>query len=265
MLLRLTALLCILVPSANLHADIIPAGLVFGGQYEFDTSSGASPFASQSGSIFSRVAGVDSTTVFSDGAVVSGVNPLSAVFTMHGGGVVGTGDGFGGTSLAQATLGGVFRTDTDQTTVPFVVINASATAYRISMSLTYDHTVSTTGSDTGVRSDIEVNRDGNALIAREIMSDTFVGNNVNGVDVAGFGGVVSDSGLVVYEFVLPSGGSTAFDLDFTTENGLVVDDAITSSQSSYFFSIDNVQAVPEPGCLLLLSLTASCAAFRRRA
>ncbi|HBE71644.1 MAG TPA: hypothetical protein DDW52_26170 [Planctomycetaceae bacterium] len=233
------------------NADAIPANLIFLGQYEYDVANsfadpGLIGNASHSGSIFSRVGGVDSTTTFSDGAIDSGANPLSSFFSMHGGGIAGGGDGFGGSSVASAGLDGEFRVDTDQVTVPLIVANNTSQAYEIVFNLSFDHTVFSAGTASYVRSDIELNREGSAILANEIVSDTLVSNEKGGVETGDKGGTVTDSGEMLYTFTLAPGESTAFDIDYTSENFFIPPDGNVTSSANYFLSIDNITAVPEP-------------------
>lgn len=259
----------------RINAEIIlPSDVTIFGTYVFDEDgSFAPPAANQNGAIFSVIGGIeDSRTEYSSDVVTSGTGRINAVFTHHGGGIVGTGDGFGGTSSVDATDTFSFRADTDldnsnPLASPLNIVNNSASQrYRFEFSLTYNHQVDATGDDAGLRSDIDLELDGERVFNSELISDTIFGNVVDGLPAAGSGGLLSASGTHQFAFVLDPGEFSRLALDYTMESAdyPFISDGQTIGAASYFISIDNVVAVPEPGTMAIFGLGLVTLGFRRR-
>lgn len=244
--LAFAALVVLLSCGRPVQAEPIHPDLRAFGQYLYDEdSSGVAGWrASQDGTIFARQGGDDATVVYEDDDVF-GTNPISAIFTEHGGGVVGAGDGFGGTGTAAAYHWGDFRADTDQTpsdgVTPFVMMNDSVDTYfLIEMSLTYDHFVSTR-KKSYVRSDLELDLNGESLFDSEI--ESYRGRRSD-----------SDAGVFTFSFLLAPGDVAEMELDYTFEGYADKYNAYAGGESSYFLSIDNVQqVVPEPASIGMFS------------
>ncbi len=257
------------------EAATIPADLTFSGEYLFDDTGGSFVDASgsQSGTLFARIGGTDTTVSYVDDSVTAGTNPLAAVFTDHGGGAVGGGDGFGGTGSGSALFTfrpglDEFRADTDQTiadgVAPFTVFNSSATVpYLVTMSLTYDHSVEATGFDAVAESDLELDLNGSSIRDAVVVSDTFYGNEIDDTFTGGFGGTVSDSGVFAFDFVLGPGDTATMEIDYSLEGATFFPGSSASGSITYLLSIDNVVAVPEPAVAVLAGVGGLIAASRR--
>lgn len=263
----------IILFSTPARAGLIPADLDFSGFFFWDTFDAVEDGdATQSGTVFSKIGGVTSTTNYSGTGIDSGSNPNGGFPTHHGDGVAQAGDGYGGTasaSIAAGTAGSEFFADTDlgedNYPVPLVINNTSTTqSYKIWMSLMYDHSVEATGSMGYVISDLELKQGHSDLLDREIISDTWLGNEKNGGAFPGFGGEVDDSGLFQFNFTLAPLTQTWVVLDHTLEGLIVPDGDSLTGTASYFLSIDNVTAVPEPSAFLLFGLLLSGGLVRRR-
>lgn len=255
-------------------ADPIPSDILVTGSYLFDVAgSSVLDTGTQSGSFYSITNGIRSESTYLDGSLQSGSNPVTGTFGQHGGGVVGGGDGFGGSSSGSAgvTGPGRFRADFDQTLAdgaqPFAFSNSSATqAYLVTMSLTYDHSVTALFGESWVRSDIEVNLNGsNAFTDAEIISDLLYGNEKDGVALGVSGGTVSDSGVRTFSFTLAPLSVSQIEIDYTVVGEAYADpDASITASANYFLSIDNFQAVPEPAAGSCLIIFAIGVCFTRR-
>ena len=261
--------------ASQANAEIIlPSDVTIFGTYVFDTDgSFAPPAANQRGAIFSVIGGIeDSRSEYASDIVTSGNESINAVFTHHGGGIVGTGDGFGGSSSVDATDTFSFRADTDldnsnPLASPLNIVNNSATQrYRFDFSLTYNHQVESTGDDAGLRSDLDLELDGERVFNSELISDTIFGNIVDEVPVAGSGGLLSASGTHQFSFLLDPGQFSRLSLDYTMESAdyPFISDGQTVGSASYFISIDNVVAVPEPVGITVFGLGLVAFGFRRR-
>lgn len=265
--MRVYSLLALLLLPSAAAADVIPTDLLIQGEYAFDDASAITDgLAFQAGTIVSRVGGVETTTTYT-GTNTTGTNPLTvSQFTMHGGGVAGMGDGFGGTAIAIALPFGEFRADTDQVgsgLTPFTITNNSVTTdYLVTMSFQFDHSVTADGFDGFVRSDIEVNQDGSRRVVSEIISDVFFGNEINEVFTGDFGGNVTAQGVVDFDVRVGTGETVELDIDFTLENDFAL--GLTSGDATYFLSVNNIQAIPEPHLALMSALPLLAVATRRR-
>ncbi len=259
-------LVALVILGQHARAGLIPGDLDFTGSYFFDTlDADQTGDAVQSGTLFGRVSGVDTTVGYTGTSVSSGSNPVFETLLEHGDGVAQDGDGFGGTASvtvpSSAALSDFFA-DTDlgedNQPIPLVITNNSLTQpYQIWMSLSYDHTVSAAGSNSFIISDLELKRDGGALIDRELISDTdpLFGNQKNGNPFPGAGGTVSDSGLFSFSFTLAPSTQTGITLDYTMFGRVLnAGDGPITGTASHFLSVDNVVAVPEPSSLLLFGM-----------
>ena len=98
-------LLLLLLFSLPLKAALIPLDLTMSGRIELiDSDVFVKPGGTQSGTFYSTVGGSQTTGTYLDSTVNSG--PIDGLLTDHGGGVVGTGDGFGGTSSINMNQAG---------------------------------------------------------------------------------------------------------------------------------------------------------------
>jgi len=263
-----------LVLCATGDATPIPPALTLTGAFQIDQDGSddldVTGGSTQSGSVFVREGGVDTTTTFSD-ETVAGSNPLSGTLT-------DTGDGFGGTASGSATgplfpppLQGYFA-DTDLgdgETMPLTITNSSTTDFfRIFFSLTFSHSVFASGDDGYADSDLEIELDGIEIFESKLLSDTFFGNEIDGTSVPGFGGTLSASGPFLFEIIVaPNGGFREITLDHTME-GAIFEPGASTITADYFLSVDsvvNLGAIPEPGAYLLFGTGLfALAALRRR-
>ena len=262
----------------------IPSDLILtGGVYQvdgFDTFVENS--ATQTGSVFGRVGGSDTTFGFTDDPGPPG--SVTTLPTMHGGGVVGAGDGYGGSATASAdltapgslfyfcpcTLGSGFNGDTDlgdggQTPALSIMNSSVVLGYHIFVSLTYSHSADADGDEAFANSDLELLIDDTEVFEAEIWSDTLFGDELNDVLTGGFGANVSDSGVFQTSFVIAPGQTRTLGLDHTWA-GLALDvdgSAASSLSASYFLSLDDIIATPEPGTFGLLGAALAVLAFVR--
>ncbi len=264
----------VLLVGTSAKADLIPNEVAIFGTYVFDENgSFAPPAANQSGTIYSIIAGVENAkTEYTDATVTLGNEDISALFSQHGGGTVGSGDGFGGNALVDATNTFAFRADTDlddsnSLASPLNIVNNSALQrYRFEFSLTFDHQVDASGADAGLRSDIDLELAGNRIFNSELISDTVIGNIVNGAPASGFGGLLTASGTFQFSFELDPGEFTEIGFDYTMESAAYpfISSGQTVGSASYFLSIDNIVAVPEPSSLALVGVVVFGLVYRRR-
>ncbi len=264
-----TALCCCI--SSVCHATVaVPAALSIDADYRFDDrfrQSFAFGNATYTGTIFSRVgvANTQTDTSYSDGDVTGGSNPIIATLTHHGNGVVGGGNGFGGTTTLTSTRGfASYRADTDLDgtggSTPVVIINNSLVqAYELFFTLTFDHEVTATGPDAVIRSDLDLEIDGFREFNTELISDTF-NENANVIDgeiVGDDGGTLSRSGEFSFSIIVDPDDFRTVGLDYTMET-LDIEGftfyrrGITAGEASYYLSLDNIVAVPEVGAALQL-------------
>ncbi|MEM6690751.1 MAG: hypothetical protein AAF664_15050 [Planctomycetota bacterium] len=251
------------------EADLLfPADVEAFGLYRFDSRPSQSffgPNVEQSGSLYARLDGNDSIErlnyMSGNPGMLMGPNPVGGFLTRHGGGTVGGGDGFGGTARVSANTSMMtgFRADTDldfdrgpPAPTPLIITNQSVNlSYRVFMSFEYDHEVNTSGPDASVRSDFDVGLDDTRLFNSELISDS-EGNVVDEVDLVGqFGGLLQADGVFQFNFLLSPGETREVFLDYTQESR-DFSNGQASGEASYFLSIDNITAVPEPGSLALV-------------
>lgn len=250
----------------------VPAALDITGRYSFDDrpfDSYAFGNANYTGSIFSRV-GIGNTqtdTTFANGNVTGGSNPIIDSLTHHGAGIVGDGNGFGGTASLTSTFGfAAYRADTDLDgsgdSTPVVITNNSLVQqYQLFFSLNFDHTVNAAGPDAVVRSDLDLEIDGTRTFNTELISDTFNddANVIDGEIVGDGGGTLSRSGTHTFSVIVDPGDTTEIGIDYTLETLDIFGNnfylaGTTTATGTYYLSLDNVVAVPEPGAFLRFGL-----------
>ncbi len=211
-------LVCLfLVNPTLLHADVmLPTGLAISGSFLFDTvDSQAVNDVTQSGTFYSSVGGVGGTPTDSRSYTGdSSATPLIlADFTHHGGGVIGSGDGFGGTAIVSASSSsGEADARADVDVFPIGVTNTSgSTTFTVTFAVEFAHEVDAAGADAYLYSDLDVELDSVEIFNSTIVSDTLLGNFPAG----GFGGPVSASGTYLFDVVLAPGESSVIEFDYT--------------------------------------------------
>ena len=277
----LLAIAAIVLPYAaqNLEAGtLMPSDVIAEGLFAFDTSgSFVSPGAGYGGEIYSTVGGArDDTVEFEDAAIVGGGDGiLYAQLTHHGDGLIGAGDGFGGTISGGAETDidpEAFRADVDldntnPNATPLRFTNLSATQnYRIVMSLDFSHGVEALGPDAGLRSDFDLELDGVRIFNSELISDTLLGNQIDEQAAPGFGGLLTAANTIQFTFDLNPGAIVEVGLDHTLETPLFFDGEVFG-EANYFLSVDDVFAsavMPEPTTATFAMFCCALLPFTRR-
>ncbi|MEM9367404.1 MAG: hypothetical protein AAGD07_15545 [Planctomycetota bacterium] len=248
-------------------AVVIPSDIIAGGNHFFDAvNSFEGPKVSSTGSIYAVVGGGGAPTTIKTyiGDVLSpDPNAIDTALTHHGNGVVGAGDGFGGSAIIRGTtdVDTSFRADIDLDNAspgfsqPLVFFNRSATqSYEVSLSLAYDHDVQASGPDAGIRSDFDLTVNSTKVFGSELVSDTMTGDFFNG-PLASTGALLEDDGIFQFSMVLSPGQISTVGLDHTIEGPASgFKSGTVTGNATYFLSLDNVTAVPEPSSVLLGAL-----------
>jgi len=244
------------------HATPLPADVAISGDLEFDTgNSDVVGSATQSGTLRATVGGGNTDTTY-NGVTVTGANPLVV------GGFTDTGDGlsiFG--SAAGSVIGDEFLTGIDLT---MTLVNSSATdTYEVVIGIAYDNQADADGDDGFVDSEFTLDDPvPTEVFFSQVVSDTYYGDEKNGILLASFGDLITDIGSTTLTISLAPGASTTLDGAFTLEGRLYESGALSGS-FDFSLTIDEVNnvtnppGIPEPTTLALMGLGLAGIGYRR--
>lgn len=249
-------------------ASIDPA-LAITGSVEFVASSATFEPGTTHTSTMSAVSGGATTNSTVNGNSVTGSNPLTGTLTMIN-------DGFGVTTAVTsvfATIAG-----NRQYELPFdinvSVSNTSLTdTFEVVFRSAITQAVDANGADSFAEAEFNLRKTGDPddLFFSEIISDTFFGDEINGVDQGTSGAPQAADKQQSLTFNLAPGGSLSLRVAFDVTGGVLANPGSTSGDATTLLSIERVTnltnpaAVPLPGAFLLFgSAVAGFIAFRVR-
>ena len=258
------AILLITFVSFHASAALIPSDLEVTGNVSFGVDSvSASGNASQTATLESVLGGSSSTTTVS-GLTVTGANPL-------GGLLLNTNDGVGADASISGSAGGSaegFFFD-----FLFSMTNTSLTdSFQIFFELVFTNTTSASGADAYADAEIILEDElNNELFFSDLTSDTFFGDEKNGTGLPSQGATLSDSGTVLFNFILAANSSNSFTTEIKLE-GIDIDGSGSfSADTSAFIRVvgtENltppVNKVPAPPTLTVLILVMMYFAVRQK-
>ena len=189
-----------------------------------------------SGSFSKTVGGSTDSSFFDHTGVTSGPNPQAGALTHIG-------DGFGIVANASGSLGSEVDLAFDLT---LNLANSSAQSHEITVILDFFNSVDSSGADAFAESQFTLD-DPVEFFFTDLTSDTFFGDEKNGVDLGTFGELVSDSGTPSWDIVLGPSASLLITGAYDLSAG-----AFASDFSSNFRA--ELTVIPEPSTILLLSL-----------
>ncbi|WP_208597656.1 PEP-CTERM sorting domain-containing protein [Desulfogranum mediterraneum] len=267
-LVALTTLVGVVLSGALVGAVPLPGDLsISGSEISFDTgyfSTAGSATTISASRIYATVGGVDTSTAFDEtGLLAPALNPIPGPFTQ-------TGDGLGlevTASTASSDLPAGFFLGVD---LIFDLTNSSATeSYEVDIRWTFDNSVDADGVDAYATSEFDLFADGMTEFT-DIASDTFFGDEFDGVLTGTFGEVVVDSGSLLFTLTLAPGDMVQVSGEYTLD-GEVFLEGTSSAAFSSFVSIDGFtrlggggSPVPEPATLLLFGVGLAAVAGRVR-
>ena len=235
-----TTLVCML---SNAHAVPFTPSVVVTGSSDFDQvySFGAS-------GNFSLTSGGSTTTTNYDAAgVTSGADPLTGALTDTGDGIAISGN--------AGPVSDFFGVGIDSLVT---VTNNASGNISVVFGLDFSNMVDATGTDAFVESELTLAKrvTGEAVFsevfASHLVTDTLNGNEFNGVPVAGLGGPLSDSGNLLFSYLLAP--SEILELEFVwtlnDASGDYAGDGSVSADLAASLTVDAV--VPLPGSLLFM-------------
>jgi len=277
-------LLLPLLAPGNTHAAPIPfTGLAIDGSVELSTTIGVAPFSdgnvTQSGNISTTAGGATTSNAFSTApGTADGVNdatttppasnPLTGILT-------DTGDGIGYSTDLDALFETGFDFNEGYDFITEFGINLANTSVggtlTVTMQLDYSNMVDVDGIDAFAdsRLDLEVNNVDE--FSSEVLSDSFFGDELNGVPAGTFGDLISHSGSYLFDVILNPGEMAliggihqweggVFDIGFSN-----VDIGVDLTIANVTCDGDcNISVIPLPGAALLFASGLSGLALLRR-
>ena len=238
------------------YAGLIPVEVVINGSVELDLdpSSGSDAnFDSQTGTLDQRLNGV---------GAITNINGLSAdAANPRLGQLIEMGDGFGASYDVSTVAGG----DSGDFIFDFAfqLANTSLTdSFLVSFAVNYSNTVDADGTDSFIDSELSLLDTSLAeFFASDLTSDTFFGDEVNGVGQATSGALISRNGIFNFDVMLAANAIDSFSGVLKVDGGNFGVDSSIRSQASAFISVVGVRniteppnEVPEPSSLLLFLL-----------
>jgi len=226
------------------YAAPLPAGLGVDTEVVFDDIFSINV----SGDFDVTDGGATTTSTYDASSIVTGDNPLLGAPT-------DTGDGAGFSGASGDIVDDVFTAGFD---LYMDLVNTHATdVYVVTFGLSWSNMVSATGSDAYSYSELSLFDTGTntEIHFSDLESDTFFGNQVNGVITGGFGGALSDSGAGTFTFTLNPLDVLNLELSWTAEGDDLVGDGLISTDLFADLTItDVVVRTPAPTPLLLIGL-----------
>ena len=264
------SLLVLPLTTSPVLAALISSDLAITGSVELSTSIGVSPFSdgnvTQNGAIRTTAGGIPTSNGFSttpgtadgvDDATTSlpATNPLS-------GNLTNTGDGIGWDTNLDALFETGFNFNEGYDFIVdlgFSLKNNSLTdTFTITMQLDYSNVADVNGGDAYADSRLDLEVDNVDVFASEVLSDSFLGDALNGVATGTFGGVISDNGIFSFDIILSPGDIAMIGGTHQWEGG-VFDTGFSNADVNMDLFISDVacsgtcNVVPVPGALLLFS------------
>jgi len=255
-LIKFCTIICafgLVMPTAT--ASLIASDLTITGAVEFDTVNSTAPTgnASQSADMASIIGGVTTMTTVNN-VTLTGANPL-------GGGLTNTGDGVGVNAQASSTgvgLGGANGIFFD---LAFSLSNSSLTdSYQVFFELAFSNFANADGDDAFI--DAEINLF-NSLLSEiffsDLTSDSFFGDEQNGISLTSFGATLTDNGNFLFDITLAPGAANNFSAVVRMDGGAFVDNSAFDGRTSAYITVlaaDNLtppSRVPEPSTLMLFA------------
>lgn len=235
------------------HAIPFSSDIIITGSITYDITNSYASGTTQGGSISSTIGGSPSSSTIS-GSTISGSNPLSGALT-------DIGDGFGSSftmSGDQLNDEGLLGSD-----YFFSLTNSSATdQYQVSFAIDFTNLVNADGTDAYADSQLSVSNDLTLaeLFFTDLTSDVFFGDQENGAGLSSFGASLSDTGIVMLDFLLNPLASVDFSGSNDLTGGVYDNTSAFSGELTSFISVADVvnltppTPVPAPATLLLMML-----------
>ena len=224
-------------------ASIDPA-LAITGSVEFDTASVIFLPGTTHSSTMSAVSGGATTNSTVNGSTVAGSNPLNGTLTMIN-------DGFGVTTAATSVFATI--TGNRQYELPFdinvTVDNNSLTdTFEVVFRSAIRQAVAASGADSFAEAEFNLGKaaDQNDLFFSEIISDTFFGDEVDGVDQGTAGAPQSADKQQSLTFNVSPGQSLSLRVAFDVTGGALVDPGSTSVDATTLLSLERVTNLTQP-------------------
>jgi hypothetical protein len=267
---------------SSAHAATLSSNLQIGSSVELSTTIGQSTFSdgnvTQTGNIRTTAGGTYTELGYStapgtaDGVndnstTLPTTNPLSANLT-------DTGDGVGyATNLDALPFTGFEFNEGYDFIVEFGLDleNTSLTdTFTITLQADYSNVVQASGTDSFADAKLDLELNLLDVLSSEVLSDTLLGDEKNGVSLGTFGAEVSDMGVFFFDVILTPGEAATIAGTHQWEGG-VFDDGFSNVDIDFDLTIADVScsgeclpAVPIPAAAYLFASALSGLALLRR-
>ncbi|NQZ24318.1 MAG: PEP-CTERM sorting domain-containing protein [Colwellia sp.] len=243
------AVICSVCSISSAYAGLITSDInIVDASITFDD---VSSFGETAGDFSVIEGGTTTTSIFAGDTVTTGVNPLLGTLTE-------TDDGIGFSGAADVS-GDEYLIGFDS----FLSVENSSLVdiYQVFFKLTFSNLVNATGDDAYADSEFVLMANGSEIFFSDLLSDSLYGNEIGGVLNGDFGGEMTESDTLLFDFILNPLDILDLELIWTLEGG-EYDNGSSIASFSQFLSVDSVtlqqtappQSVPEPTTLLLFAI-----------
>jgi hypothetical protein len=251
----LVSAVCLLLQFGESQAAPFSADIKITGTSTFDTGFAlALGSVSQTGAFSSTAGGLSTISNF-NGTTVSGASPILGTLTNPG-------DGFGISADVDALSDSQFGIGID--IVIDITNQSAAIPYEVTFEVKFSNEVNSDGLDAIAESELTIDDPSGEVFFTQVVSDTLLGNVIDGVETGSFGGIVEDNGLSSFKILVDPLATLTIEAYSTQYGGAFDIDSAAEIDFASFISVQDVAAVPIPGTLLLLCSGMACLAAIRR-